>query len=118
MNRQNVHFLVIILLLCACKCPDKERTEVFTPPDFDPYTKFMAGSWWVYENHDDPEVIDSIYIYNHRTTFKETDDKECITFEWYFEESVNTRSNNQVDSVRFELIYPPPPKLEIILIIS
>ena len=74
MNRQHKHFLVILLFLYACKCPDKERAEVFTPPDFDAYTKFMAGSWWVYEKIDDVNLTDSIYIYNDRISFWDTDD--------------------------------------------
>ena len=95
-------------MLYACKCPDKEKAEVFTPQDLDVYTKFRAGSWWVYENLDYPDIMDSLFIYNDRVLFRESDDKQCVSLEWYFENAIRIKSNGQIDSIRFELIPPFP----------
>ena len=69
--------LLLLLLLPGCGCKDSEMATVLLSEEFKRYTDFPAGSWWVYEKIDEPEVTDSIYLYEYTNEIL-NDDELCI----------------------------------------
>lgn len=54
----------LILSCCVYRYVDQEDVKV--PESFAVYTKFLAGSWWLYQKEDDPSGYRS-YLNDKRT---------------------------------------------------
>ena len=106
MNFSKVFILFLLLLLPGCGCKDSEIITVLLSEEFKRYTDFPAGSWWVYEKIDEPEVTDSIYIYRNIQVIKSQRD-ECEDYEKLVLNAVRINSG-MVDTIIYE-IFPRPP---------
>ena len=61
-------FLIILLILIAsCRRCDKEHVYTFVQVSKDYFSDFKDGSYWVFENYDDPTDIDTLTLVNKKT---------------------------------------------------
>lgn len=99
-----VHSLMIFTIwyISGCRCKDSEKPTVFVPEEIKSYVDFPAGSWWLYEKIGNPEVRDSIYIYDERSILWDSD-QECLFWEQRIYNYVNSGDHN-FDSLRTEVV--------------
>ncbi len=104
LSKAIIHGLMILTICCVsgCRCKDSEKPTVFVPEEIKLYVDFPTGSWWVYENIGNPEIRDSIYIYDDRSTLWDSD-QECLFWEQRDYYYVNLGGHN-FDSLRTEVV--------------
>ena len=98
-----------LLLIIASTFPQCNGCEdpAFIPlsEDFKSYTDFPEGSWWVYENIDEPSVKDSVYV-TRRFPGTETDHHTNLEYAINAYTLIKENKGNR-EELKY-LAYPPP----------
>jgi hypothetical protein len=92
--------LFIFPLFCAgFSCVPEPKEIILIPDEYKAYVDFPVGSWWVYEDVNDPAKRDSVYVYEKKLQLQAY---ENVEYEKVF--FLLTYSHDSVlDSVNFIL---------------